>query len=90
MDGKSDSFDIARELDLRSKNENEVYGMLDSAIKSAPKGKYVLAYVDKYDQIANIAQKLSTLGAYIENVLKKNERDFLIMIKNDIKQTENA
>ncbi|WP_291492700.1 hypothetical protein [Desulfurella sp.] len=90
MDGKSDSFDIAKELDLRDKNENEVYSILDNTIKSAQKGKYVLAYVNTYDYISKIAQKAQQLGAYIENVLKKNERDFIIMIKNDIKQTQNA
>ncbi|MGE4546703.1 MAG: hypothetical protein AB7E28_02905 [Desulfurella sp.] len=90
MDGKTDSFDIAKELDLRGKSESEAYGILDSSIKSAPKGKYILAYVNEYDYISKIAQKLPQLGAYIENVLKKNERDFLIMIKNDVKQLENA
>lgn len=90
MDGKSDSFDIAKELDLRGKNESEISNILDNTIKNAQKGKYVLAYINEYDQIAKIAQKLPALGAYIENVLKKNERDFLIMIKNDVKQTENA
>lgn len=90
MDGKSDSFDIAKELDLRGKNESEVHNILDNTIKNAQKGRYVLAYVNEYDQISKIAQKLPELGAYIENVLKKNEHDFLIMIKNDVKQTENA
>ncbi|MGB9755559.1 MAG: hypothetical protein ACPLXO_01635 [Desulfurella sp.] len=90
MDGKSDSFDIAKEIDLRDKNESEVYNILDSTIKNIQKGRYVLAYVNEYDKITKIAQKLPALGAYIENVLKKNERDFLIMIKNDVKQTENA
>ncbi|AHF97750.1 MAG: hypothetical protein ACPLW6_01835 [Desulfurella sp.] len=90
MDGKSDSFDIAKELDLRGKSENEAYSILDGTIKSAQKGKYVLAYVNEYDYISKIAQKLSQLGAYIENVLKKNEHDFVIMIKNDVKQTQNA
>lgn len=90
MDGKSDSFDIAKEVDLRGKNESEIYGALGDSIKSAPKGKYILVYVNEYSHISKIAQKLPQLGAFVENVLKKNEHDFLIMIKNDVKQTENA
>jgi len=90
MDGKSDSFDIAKELDLRGKNDNDISNLVDSAVKSTPKGQYILVYVNEYDKIATIAQRLSTLGAYIENVLKKNERDFVIMIKNDLKLVQSA
>ncbi len=86
MDGKGDSFDIAKEIDLRGMNEANLYNLLNSSLKNAPKGKYVLAY----GYISKIAQKLPEFGAYIENVLKKNEHDFIIMIKNDIKQTDNA
>lgn len=90
MDGRSDSFDIGLELDFRGTSEGDILSVLDKKIKDTKRGEYVLAYVNQYNHISTIAQRLSILGAYVENVLKKNEHDFIIIIKNVAKNTENA
>ncbi len=84
MDGRSDTFNIDKELDLRGKQSDAITEKVQSNLESVNKGNYMLIYVNKYEDISVVAQAAFAKKATVDNVLKKNERDWVVMVKNEV------
>ncbi len=84
MDGKSDTFNIDKELDLRGKPSDAITEKVQSSLESVNKGNYMLVYVNKHEDISVVAQAAFAKKATVDNVLKKNERDWVVMVKNEV------
>ncbi len=84
MDGKGDTFNIDKELDLREKPSDVITEKVQSSLESVNKGNYMLVYVNKYEDISVVAQAAFAKKATVDNVLKKNERDWVVMVKNEV------
>lgn len=84
MDGKGDTFNIDKELDLRGKPGDVITEKVQSSLESVNKGNYMLVYVNKYEDISVVAQAAFAKKATVDNVLKKNERDWVVMVKNEV------
>ncbi len=84
MDGKSDTFNIDKELDVRGKSEDIITEKVQSGLESVEEGNYMLVYVNKYEDISVVAKAAFAKKATVDNVLKKNERDWVVMVKNEV------
>ncbi|WP_084675036.1 hypothetical protein [Hippea jasoniae] len=84
MDGKSDTFNIDKELDLRYKEAGEISTTVIDALKETEQGHYMLVYVNNYDDISTVAKAAFSAKATVDNVLKKNENDWVVMVKNEV------
>ncbi len=84
MDGKSDTFNIDKEIDLRGLDEETITEKVQAGLESVQNGNYMLVYVNKYDHISTVAKTVFAAKATVDNVLKKNETDWVIMVKNEV------
>ncbi|WP_026939609.1 hypothetical protein [Hippea alviniae] len=84
MDGKSDTFNIDKELDLRSQDEQTITERVQKALESVKKGNFMLVYVNRYEDISVVAKAAFAVKATVDNVLKKNENDWVVMVKNEV------
>jgi TusA-related sulfurtransferase len=84
LDGRSDTFNIDNDLDLRGLSTEDVVKKTLSGLEIVKDGNYMLVYINDYAQIAEIAKSVVTKKATVDNVLKKNENDWVVMIKNEV------
>ncbi len=84
MDGRSDTFNIDKDMDLRGLSVNDVVDKTLKGLENVKDGNYLLVYINDYSQIAEIAKAVVTKKATVDNVLKKNENDWLVMVKNEV------
>lgn len=84
MDGKGDSFNIDKELDLRGQPEDTITEKVQSGLESVKEGNFMLVYVNRYDDISIVAKAAFSNKATVDNVLKKNEKDWVVMVKNEV------
>ncbi len=84
MDGRSDTFNIDKDVDARGLSTDDVVNKTLSSLEDVEEGNFLLVYINDYAQIAEIAKAVVTKKATVDNVLKKNERDWVVMIKNEV------
>ncbi len=84
MDGKSDSFNIDKELDLRGQPEDTITEKVQAGLESVKEGNFMLVYVNRYSDISIVAKAAFSHKATVDNVLKKNEKDWVVMVKNEV------
>ncbi len=84
MDGKGDAFIIDRELDVRDMQVQETVERIKRALSGVRPDGYMLVYISDYSAIEDIAQAVLEKQAIVESVLKKNENDWILMVKNAV------
>ncbi|WP_025270493.1 hypothetical protein [Hippea sp. KM1] len=84
MDGKSDTFNIDKELDLRGLDEGTITQKVQEGVSATKKGNFMLVYVNRYEDISIVAKAAFAVKATVDNVLKKNEKDWVVMVKNEV------
>ncbi len=84
MDNTSGTFNIDKELELKGCTTQDVVDSVKNALSNVKSGNYMLVNINDYSQIAEIAKAAASKGALIENVLKKNEKNWVVMLKNNV------
>ncbi|WP_083809772.1 hypothetical protein [Hippea maritima] len=84
MDGKSDTFNIDKELDLRGLDEGTITQKIQDNLNTVTEGNFMLVYVNRYEDISVVAKAAFASKATVDNVLKKNEKDWVVMVKNEV------
>ena len=84
MDKTTKTFNIDKELDLKNHTMQDVVDSVKGALSNVKSGNYMLVNINDYSCIAEIAKAAVSKGTVIDNVLKKSEKSWVIMLKNSV------
>ncbi len=84
MEKEGTTFIIDKELDLTKTPSSDVKAKVSEELKNVQQGHYMLIDISSYSYIAEIAKAVIMKGATVDNVLKKNNNRWTIMLKNSV------
>lgn len=84
MNNTGETFNIDKELELKDCTVQDVVNSVKNALSNVKSGSYMLVSINDYSQIAEIAKAAASKGVLIENVLKKDEKNWVVMLKNNV------
>ncbi len=81
MDETTKSFNIDKELDLKNHTMQDVVNSVKGALSNVKSGNYMLVNINDYSCVSEIAKAAVSKGAVVDNVLRKSEKSWVIMLK---------
>lgn len=81
MNKTATTFNIDKELDLKNHTMQDIVDSVKEALSDVKSGNYMLVNINDYSHIAEIAKASVSKGAVIDNVLKKGEKSWVIMLR---------